>query len=91
MVTWVARAEIGSIALLRALAFTQEFALEAAGLALAVSVFAGDFVSAGAGLLPESPVFESPDFESPAFDSLAEESLLDELSDESLDELLFDA
>jgi hypothetical protein len=64
--------------------------LDAAGLALAVSVFEGDLVSAGAGLLPESPVLESPVFESLVFDSLFEESL-DELSDESLDELPFDA
>jgi hypothetical protein len=51
------------------------------GLTLAASVFAGDFVSAGAGLLPESAVFESPGFD----------SLVEELSDESLDELPFDA
>jgi hypothetical protein len=53
--------------------------------ALAVSVFAGDFVSAGADLLPESLDFESLDFDSPA------EELFEELSDESLEELLFDA
>jgi hypothetical protein len=50
--------------------------------ALAVSVFAGDFVSAGADLPPESLGFESPDFESLVDDSPV---------DGSLDELLFDA
>jgi hypothetical protein len=58
--------------------------------ALAVSVFAGDFVSAEADLPPESLDLESPVFESLDFDSLAEE-LFEELSDESLEELLFDA
>jgi hypothetical protein len=79
------RAEIGSGDLFRALAFPQEFVLDdaavVAALALAVSVFAAGLVSAGTGLLPESPVLESPVFD----------SLLEELSDESLVELLFDA
>lgn len=53
--------------------------------ALVVSVFAGDLVSAGADLLPETLDLESLDF-----DSLLEESF-EELSDELLPELLFDA
>jgi hypothetical protein len=60
--------------------------LGAAGLALAVSVFAAGFVSPWAGFPPESLVLESPLLESPVFDSLPEESL-EELSDE----LLFEA
>jgi hypothetical protein len=62
-------------------AFTQELVLEeGAVLALAVSVFAGDFVSAGADLPSESV----------DLDSLLKE-LPEELSDELLPELLFDA
>jgi len=75
---------------------SQVVVLEAgADAALAVSVLAGDFVSAEADLPPESLDLESLDFESPDFDSLdfdsPAEELLEELSDESLPELLFDA
>ncbi|MGD0910683.1 MAG: hypothetical protein ABR928_02245 [Terracidiphilus sp.] len=69
---------------MKAPAYAQELVLDDA--ALDVSVFAGDFVSVGAGLLPESPLLESLPPESLVFDSL-----LDEVSDVSLDELPFDA
>lgn len=85
LATWVADGGIESGALLLTPAFAQELALDVAGLALAVSVFVAGFVSARADLLPESLDFESLDFDSPA------EELFEELSDESLEELLFDA